>query len=442
MVATGFMAFSIPLISSSLGLAQTVNIDAQVKNEAMHDDYCAIAVQEYISYLVSDTGRWQLWLAENIDLSDPSTYNSTLDLCGGDITITVSQVTPDSSDQTLDDEIGVIPFTGAYNQRDFQTFKTVSDSNPIGGDTVEYTIKVVNRSADPVGLNDIRDTLPSGFHYDCSAPTNQLTLPGGEPQDIFPGIECLAGSNIDWAMPVGTVVDTGEFVLLSFHAVTNDDPGTYCNEVKVVPGGVKTRSGQTAIVEIGETGGLCPGDAVLVSQDMIGATLVATDDTTVPYTYTFDVRYLIDVENIGTMDVTLAGFIDLLPEGFSYFSMEPTGDITEAPSNLHQINQLDRQRVTWDFSPQVTLAPGQNVELEFNATGLVGQGNYWVDLLVAFAEGTFSEKRYTWPTAVVAVKDVYVITAIDANGKEIVVGTQVWIEGDNGLIANYGLNPD
>lgn len=32
MVATGFMAFSIPLISSSLGLAQTVNIDAQVKN--------------------------------------------------------------------------------------------------------------------------------------------------------------------------------------------------------------------------------------------------------------------------------------------------------------------------------------------------------------------------------------------------------------------------
>ena len=112
---------------------------------------------------------------------------------------------------------------------------------------------------------------------------------------------------------------------------------------------------------------------------------------------------------------------------------------TEAPSNLHHVPQLDRQRVTWNFSPDVALASGETINLTFDATGTAPHGNYWVDLLVDFAGGTFPETLYTWPTAVVSVKDVYQVTAIDADGNETVIDLQVWIEGENGLIASWGL---
>lgn len=184
---------------------------------------------------------------------------------------------------------------------------------------------------------------------------------------------------------------------------------------------------------------VCPGDAVKVSQETVDATLVYTDDSTTPYVYTFDVQYDINVENIGDVDLTVSEFVDLLPVGYAYFSVEPIGTITEAPFNLHYNSQLDRQQVTWNFNPQVVVLPGETQTLTFNAIGTAPMGTYWADLLVGFANGTFPEKVYTWPTAVVSVKDVYRVIAVDASGNEIVVGIQVWIEGENGVIANWGL---
>ena len=62
LIALGFLVFAIPLITGSLGLAQTTSIDARVKTNAMHEEYCALAVQEYMAYLVSDFDRWTNWL--------------------------------------------------------------------------------------------------------------------------------------------------------------------------------------------------------------------------------------------------------------------------------------------------------------------------------------------------------------------------------------------
>ena len=167
-------------------------------------------------------------------------------------------------------------------------------------------------------------------------------------------------------------------VTLTFTAVTDEGPGTYCNEVQVVPDGDKTRSGQTAIVEIESSGGLCPGDAVTVSQEMVAATLVYTDTFYNPYVYTLDVQYTIELENIGSEDLAIAGFIDLLPVGYFYVAVDPNGDITEAPSNLHHVPQLDRQRVTWNFSPDVALASGETINLTFDATGTAPMGMTWI----------------------------------------------------------------
>lgn len=61
---------------------------------------------------------------------------------------------------------------------------------------------------------------------------------------------------------------------------------------------------------------------------------------------TFDVDYAVKVENIGDEELELAGIIDLLPTGFNFDSINPGGDITEAPSQLHIMVQVNRERVT------------------------------------------------------------------------------------------------
>lgn len=255
LTSMGFLLFSIPMISGSLGLADSSVIDSRVSNDAMHRDYCTLAVQEYIGYLLTDTTRWDTWLADNVDPENPDSYTGTLDLCGESITISVGQMPPESGSEPLSQDGGTIPFAGAYNQRDFQSLKTVSDSNPGGGDPVIYTISVENRSDDAVGLNEIRDTLPAAFTYDCSSP-DQLTLPGQAPVDIIPSNSsgCPSGSAVDWSLQSAPSIQSGEVVTLSFTAITSNATGTYCSEVQVVPGGDKTRSGKTAIVEINSIG--------------------------------------------------------------------------------------------------------------------------------------------------------------------------------------------
>ena len=265
-IATGFLAISVPLISGSLDLAQTTSIDARTKTGTLHRQYCALAVKEYVNYLLMHVGRWENFLEDNLD--PDGGFSGTVDSCG-EAAITVSQQPAESDGDPLGEDLGSIPVIAAYSQRVFQAFKTVSDSNPNGGDSITYTITVMNRTSDTVSLNEIRDTLPTGFSYDCNAPADQLTLPGMGPQDIVPGNgPCPAGTAVDWDMPPGTSIGAGEMVTLTFTAVAIDNPGTYCNEVHVVPGGNKTSSGKTARVDIGATAGLCSGEAVsLTSQE-------------------------------------------------------------------------------------------------------------------------------------------------------------------------------
>lgn len=438
LIALGFLLFSIPLISGSLGLVQTISIDARVKTDLMHRDYCALAVHEYINYLLADTSRWEYFLANNVDSSDATKVTATVDVCGEDITLTVTQQPPNPGEDPLD-PLPIIPIDSAYSQRDYQTYKTVSDSYPLAGASVKYTLTVINRAGDPVVLTEIRDTLPDGFTYDCSAPKSLLTLPGMEPQEVDPSNgPCPTEQIIKWDMPNSLVTQTGDEVTLTFTAVTSEDPGSYCNELQVVPGGDKTRSGKTAMVEINTTGGQCPGEAVVLTHNLDYADMVWSDLTTIPYTYGLKAGYTINVENTGSEVLALSGFVDLLPEGFTYFATESTGDITDAPKNLHHVSSLNRQRVTWSFKPSIPLAPGTTKTLKFTAESTNGQGVYWVDLLANFA-GAFPEKVYSWPTAVIVIKDVYNVTATDADGNEYVIALQVWVQGPDGVIASWNI---
>ena len=304
LTALGFMLFSVPLITGALDLAGSTNIDARVKTGILRGNYCGLAVQEYVDYLVVDAARFEIWMDENEDPADSGMASATTDICGDNITITVSKqpvLPPDSTDDPLGDPVVTIPSLSAYNQRKFQTFKTVSPSDPAGGDSVIYTITVINRDSTATTLTEIKDTLPNGFSYDCSAPADQLTLPGSASQDIVPNGDICSGFDDDdddpnaddqivWGMPPGTSIGPEKVVTLTFTALTsisaeqddddddgddddegNDDDeggdddegddddgdddsdegiifvagdGTYCNEAQVTPGG---ESGLSAV---------------------------------------------------------------------------------------------------------------------------------------------------------------------------------------------------
>jgi len=169
---------------------------------------------------------------------------------------------------------------------------------------------------------------------------------------------------------------------------------------------------------------------------LASASYISTDEYTSPYTYSFTADCDITVENIGADDVTIKEFIDLLPVGFSYVSTSQSGDIADPPHHLHQV---DRQKITWKFNPEIPLPPGESKTLTFTTTSAASRRYYWSDLLVGFGVGTFSEDRYSWPTALVSIIDSYNVTATDEEGNNQVIALQVWISDADGLISTRNL---
>jgi len=126
------------------------------------------------------------------------------------------------------------------------------------------------------------------------------------------------------------------------------------------------------------------------------------------------------------------------PQGLTS-TLSIQGAITEAPSQLHIMVQVNRERVTWNFYPDVSIAAGTAKTLSFSAIAVITQGNYWSDVLFDFAGGDFPEDVYTWPTALISVINVFDVQAVDDEGNETVINLQVWVGDQNGVINTWNL---
>ena len=65
------------------------------------------------------------------------------------------------------------------------------------------------------------------------------------------------------------------------------------------------------------------------------------------------------------------------------------------------------------------------------------RGDYLRDLLVDFSGGSFSEDRYTRPTALISIKDFYNVSATDDAGNNQIISAQVWIGDASGVINTW-----
>ena len=69
----------------------------------------------------------------------------------------------------------------------------------------------------------------------------------------------------------------------------------------------------------------------------------------------------------------------------------------------------------------------------------ISTGDYYSDFTVEFGEGSFGEGRYTWPTVLVSVKDVFFVTANSSDDGKAVISIQVLVGSQNGLVSTWTL---
>ena len=59
--------------------------------------------------------------------------------------------------------------------------------------------------------------------------------------------------------------------------------------------------------------------------------------------------------------------------------------------------------------------------------------------MVNFGGGSFSEDKYTWPTALISIKDIYSVPATDDAGNNQIISAQVWVGDASGVINIWNL---
>jgi len=131
---------------------------------------------------------------------------------------------------------------------------------------------------------------------------------------------------------------------------------------------------------------------------------------------------------------------DLLPTGFTFGTMDFSGDITDAPWKVQTQNSVSRDEVTWRFqSPNIVIPSGTSQTIRFSTTANLTRGDYRSDVLADFAGGVFPRNKYTWPTALIEVRDIFNVSASDDGGDQL-SGLQLVVSDDTGEINTWTLD--
>ena len=433
-VVLGLMALSVPLVSSALGLASTVSIDSRSKQKILRHKYCALGAGEYLNYLLNDAARWAQWWADN-----PS-GQETLDFCGE--TVTLSIRSDDPSEDSLSDDSSAppeIPALSGFNNRNLQTTKIIEPLDPGDPTTRTYTITVTNRGSNDKSLNKVQDQLPAGFTY--IGPTSGMTITDPE----------IDGRELKWTIPAALPkLEPGDSASLTFkvNVPAGLPSGNYCNDAWATPGGTKTRSGYTAAVVIGSPGDdICKDEpaAAMVTKTVTSATDFEVAISSPPEsTYSVVIGYTIEIKNVGTAPLTMDEIRDVLPLGFCFVDGSATLDGSPFPNPDVNIpnggtscpDDDTRQDAEWDTTE--VISSGGSRTLVFSAEATVTAGDYWNDVLVDFDEITHDV--YTWPTALVAIRDAFSAEALIGDSSESIGDFEVWVGSESGTLGTWTIN--
>ncbi|MCH8199730.1 MAG: DUF11 domain-containing protein [Chloroflexi bacterium] len=354
LVVLAFLVFVVPTVTAALSFAATVSRSSGAEGERAIVQYTSTGGAEHGLYRVV----YEAGYADGLVLDVADLY--TVPVNGRTVNISVTRLSATVHD----------PPPSTYNSKQrlyAEKVVTPETASPSTLTTFTYTITVTNGSETTKGINQVVDELPGGFSY-VGGTTTGLTT--DDPSVLGQKLEWdVASLGIDLA-PDGSIV-------LSFDAQASVPEGVYCNEAWVEPGGENSSSGKTATVTVGSpASGACEGTAVVVSAAVDPDSVLAGVSTTFAFTVVID--------NIGSTAVGISEVRDLLPAGFLYVAGSTAGDLTaQEPSTQFQ---QGRQRLTWSFSPSVTVPSGESRTLLLEADAALAPGRYGSDLRVTVDE--------------------------------------------------------
>ncbi len=245
----------------------------------------------------------------------------------------------DDGDQSEDDEANTV---SSPLEADVSITKFVSDATPEVGDSVTFTIAVVNSGPNPATNVTVTDVLPAGYTYDAAS------IAGGDAQDDS------GAPTLTWMI---TNLAVGPSVNLTFSATVlgpTGAPNEYLNVAQV------TMADQ---YDPDSTPGNDDGDQSEDDEDNESVTPIYADVSLTKGVSDGSpnvgdvVTFTVTVTNDGPDTVTNVEVTDVLPGGFTYTPASIAGgdsqDDTGAPT------------LVWTVT---SLASGASVLLTFTAT--------------------------------------------------------------------------
>ncbi|TAK58376.1 MAG: DUF11 domain-containing protein, partial [Bacteroidetes bacterium] len=245
---------------------------------------------------------------------------------------------------------------------DLSITHTPSPSTVTAGAQVTYTITYGNSGTSQATSVVIRDTIPSGQSYVSGSSSFTLT-------DSTGGI-------LVWT--IGTLVSGSENNVITYQTSTAV-PYPTAGLNQSVPNTAYISSTQTPTESATATITVNANPNVSITTSSNQSVYFTTDTATITITLT----------NNGTANATLSSITDSLPSGFIYVS---TGGGTLSPTSSPSNGATGQ--VTWSFSPNVTIAPGETKTLIFRArttnTGSYTNTGKATGILVASTSSTIS----------------------------------------------------
>jgi len=465
-----FMALGVPVVASTLNLADTFARDSRSKREILERHYCALAVGEYIRYLTLSSQRWADWWTAHPDGRE--TIGACGDAAPAGIPIEINRLndSPVGTDTSvLSGSLSLLP-PPAYSNRKIQSLITViatDQAQSVDQTPFTYTVTFVNRSENQANLNQIHDVLPPGLQYNCAI-TSTVLMPDSITTNVLPpepdpgDTGCPTDQHVIWNVnniPGGITLQSRESAVLTFQANRSGgflSAGNYCNEAWADAGDDNTTTGRTAPVKVGgveDDDNVCVGEGpgVRLTKSVSRVIGVTPSGSSLPFdTYQLTVEYTITIENVGSVPLNLGpegstkySLRDLLPLEFCYVGSSTLyqglnpGD---PKTNIPKGNKLcpdpnTRQRLDWEFTDQIP--SGATRTMTYRAEATVSRGDYWSDLQANFAEFA-GPSTYTWPTAVILVRDEYEVSAT-LDGRPIATFA-VSLDTNSGGIDSWEIN--
>lgn len=353
-VVLAFLVFVVPSVTAALSFASTASTSSGAQTRGLIAQYTATGGAEHGLYRVVHEAGYADGLVDDVaDLY-------TVPINGRTVSVSVTKLSATVYDPP--------PSTYNSQQRLYaEKVVTPETASPSTLTTFTYTVTVTNGSDTTKGINQVVDELPAGFSYVAGTTTGLTT---DDPS--------VSGQELEWDVAnMGIDLAPAASVVLTFDAQASVAEGVYCNEAWVQPGGDNTSSGKTAGVTVGSpTSGVCDGTAVTVSATADPNSVIGGIATTFAFT--------VVVDNIGSTDVGVSEVRDLLPAGFLYVAGSTGGDLTAQEPNTKF--QQGRQRLTWIFSPSVTVPSSESRTLLLEADATLAPGRYGSDLRVTVDE--------------------------------------------------------